>query len=149
VIDAVSGLCCGDGIIADASGRCCAVGKVDACGVCGGAGVAVDINGVCCNSALPASGACCTAASGIDSCGVCGGRNECGAVVNSALQSTASSRRLSSGSAVNMTNSEAAAAIASALHVSSAYVSVVTFVVREALLLTVCAGAGMIGFVCV
>ena len=76
LVDAVSGLCCGDNP-ADREGRCCDAGVVvDACGVCGGTGVAVDAQGTCCSSPLPPSGLCCVNGT-VDSCGVCGGDNSC------------------------------------------------------------------------
>lgn len=83
-IDVVSGVCCGDGEVADMHGRCCG-SQLDGCGVCNGSGVALTATGACCATPLTASGECCDADEPVDSCGVCGGLNACSAVVKLSL----------------------------------------------------------------
>jgi hypothetical protein len=80
-IDIDSGMCCGNATsVVDRSGRCCTSGRVDACGVCDGDGVAVDVTGRCCNVPLGPSGVCCSAGA-VDDCGTCSGVNFCDVTV--------------------------------------------------------------------
>ncbi len=70
---------------------------MDGCGVCGGDGVAVDVSGRCCSTALSPSNVCC-GSSGSDSCGVCSGLNACAAIVR--MQVADTDGMLSAGCAV-------------------------------------------------
>eukprot|EP00873_Tetraselmis_striata_P034328 jgi/Tetstr1/454592/TSEL_041486.t1 len=67
----IDGTCCPTPRKLDAEGRCCASGRVDACGVCDGRGAALDVMGQCCAKSIDAAGRCCD--DGVDECGVCNG----------------------------------------------------------------------------
>ncbi|MDR3742233.1 MAG: hypothetical protein P4L40_24720, partial [Terracidiphilus sp.] len=118
-IDAVSGVCCGDGVKTDVNGRCCGtVGaplSVDACGVCNGTAVAVDVNAACCASILPPSGVCCPAGVVVDSCGVCGGVNHCQATVATGIVMSARRELADAGTPVSLSPSVAANVLGTAL----------------------------------
>lgn len=78
-ISAVTGECCLEGEVLDASGGCCS-GQLDACGKCHGDAINVDIQGACCTGTLDGQGLCCSS-NDVDECGICGGQNACVSVV--------------------------------------------------------------------